>query len=194
MKAPPKSIRGKNIHQKHFLATLVHQEPVQCSKPFHNNDSYPSTACTVQTDSTRLSANAILPTRTRSLPKNRYRNWISCRSLAWVSTNSPLIWPFPHLTVLPDSLNLHGGGMTATDTPSASERAYRAFPRTRTITARASGKWTTARHLSGCPLTNAISPTTLAWRMPFLGAKVPNGHIWHVLSPWVLMGRNGPIN
>ncbi len=48
--------------------------------------------------------------------------------------------------------------MTRTDTLSASERDYQAFPRTHRITVRASGGWTAARHLIGYPLTNRIFP------------------------------------
>ncbi len=57
--------------------------------------------------------------------------------------------------------------LTRTDAPSASERAYQASPRTRPITVRASGDGTAVRHLIGYPLTNKISPTPLARRMPF---------------------------
>ncbi len=58
--------------------------------------------------------------------------------------------------------------LTRTDTPSASERAYQAFPRTRRIAVRASGDWTAAKHLIGYPLTYKIPPSPLTRRMPFL--------------------------
>ncbi len=61
--------------------------------------------------------------------------------------------------------------LTRTDTPSARDRAYQAFPRTRPVTVRASGDGTAVRHLIGYPLTNRLSPTPLARRMPFLRAK-----------------------
>ncbi len=60
--------------------------------------------------------------------------------------------------------------LTRTGTLNASERAYQAFPRTRRITVSASGEWTAARHLIGYLLTNRVSPTPLARRMPFLSA------------------------
>ncbi len=156
--------------------------------PFHNSDSYPS--------STRNRANG-QHTRIRSLlyPISwtiDIERGFPVEALVWVSTNSALIWPFLHLAVLRDSFNPHGGGMTGTDTPSASERTYRAFPRTRPITARASGKWTTARHLIGYPLTNTISHTPLARRMPFLGAisaldwgVIYNKHVESIQLNWV---------
>ncbi len=61
--------------------------------------------------------------------------------------------------------------LTRTDAPSASQRAYQASPRTRPITVRASGDETAARYLIGYPLTNRLSHTPLARRMPFLRAK-----------------------
>ncbi len=52
--------------------------------------------------------------------------------------------------------------LTSSDTLSASERAFQAFPQTRRITVRASGEWTAAQHLIGYPLTNSISPSANA--------------------------------
>ncbi len=48
--------------------------------------------------------------------------------------------------------------LTRTDTPSASEHAYQAFPRTRPLNLRASGELTPAQHLLGYPFNNVACP------------------------------------
>ncbi len=63
-------------------------------------------------------------------------------------------------------------------TLSASGRAYQAFPHTRRITVRASGKWTTARYLIGYPLTNKIPPRAFLRAISALDwAVIHNKHL-----------------
>ncbi len=173
---PLNPFEGEIPHQKYFLATLVHQKPILCSMPFHNNDNYPSSTCNLanwqhmvvsQRDPTHQNTLSLIPDR----PISQYRKWISYRGVCVglhqfsLHMNRSRTWPHPLI-----DLNLHGGGMTRTDTPSASERAYQDFPRTRRITVRASGEWTAARHQIGYPLANRISSTPLAQPMHFLRA------------------------
>ncbi len=79
---------------------------------------------------------------------------------------------------------------TLTRIATLSEHAFRAFPRTRRITVRASGEWTAARNLIGYPLTNRISPHAACSANKHFEFISPNLFIYR-LPPW--LRRKTPI-
>ncbi len=95
--------------------TLSCQKPVPCPISFHNNGSYTLTSTCHRANGQRMLVflnDPNVSAHTLDRQNNRYRKWISCRSVGvrlhqfFPHVNRSLIWLHP-----PISLNLRGGEM-----------------------------------------------------------------------------------